>query len=51
VNLYLNETLVTAEELKQRLFDEIDPLDVIELVMVDEEGSLWFEVNRYGIYY
>ena len=50
MNLYLDETLVTAEELKQR-FDEIDPLEVIELVMVDEEGNLWFEVNRYGIYY
>jgi hypothetical protein len=50
MNIYLDETLVTAEELKQR-FDEIDTLDVIELVMVDEEGNLWFEVNRYGIYY
>ena len=50
MKLYLDETLVTAEELKQR-FDEIDTLDVIELVMVDEEGNLWFEVNRYGIYY
>ena len=50
MNLYLNETLVTAEELKQRFY-EIDPLDVIELVMVDENGDLYFEVNRYGIYY
>ena len=50
MNLYLEDTLVTAEELKQR-FDEIDPLDVIELVMIDEEGNLWFKVNRYGIYY
>ena len=50
MNLYLDETLVTAEELKQR-FNEIDPLDVIELVMVDENGDLYFEVNRYGIYY
>ena len=50
MNLYLDETLVTAEELRQR-FDEIDPLDVIELVMVDENGDLYFEVNRYGIYY
>ena len=39
MNLYLNETLVTAEELKQRFY-EIDPLDVIELVMVDEEGTI-----------
>ena len=50
MNLYLDENLVTAEELKQR-FDEIDPMAVIELVMVDEDGNLWFEVNRYGIYY
>ena len=49
MNIYLDETLVTAEELRQR-FDEIDPMDVIELVMVDEDGNLWFEVNRYGIY-
>ena len=50
MNLYLDETLVTAEDLKQR-FNDIDPLDVIELVMVDENGDLYFEVNRYGIYY
>ena len=50
MNLYLDETMVTVEELKQR-FDEIDPMAGIELVMVDEEGNLWFEVNRYGIYY
>ena len=48
MNLYLDETLVTAEELKQR-FNEIDPLDVIELVMVDDNGDLYFEVNRYGV--
>ena len=50
MNLYLDGTLATAEELKQR-FNEIDPLDVIELVMVDENGDLYFEVNRCGIYY
>ncbi len=50
MNLYLDDTMVTAEELAQR-FNEIDPMAVIELVRVDEEGNLWFEVNRYGIYY
>ena len=50
MNLYLDETLVTAEELKQR-FDEIDPMASIELVMVDENGDLYFEVTRYGTYY
>ena len=48
MKLYLEDTLVTAEELKQR-FDEIDPLDVLELVMIDEDGDLWFEVNKYGV--
>ena len=48
MKLYLDETLVTAEELAQR-FNEIDHLDVIELAMVDEEGNLWFEVNTYGV--
>ena len=50
MSLYLDETLVTAEELKQR-FNEIDPMDVIELVMVDENGDLYFEVNRYGVWF
>ena len=50
MNLYLDEALVTAEELKQR-FSEIDPLAVIELVMIDDNGDLYFEVSRYGIYY
>lgn len=50
MNLYLDETLVTAEELKQR-FDEIDPMACIELVMVDDNGDLHFEVTKYGIYY
>ena len=49
MNLYLDDTLVTAEELKQR-FNEIDEQSVIELVMVDENGDLWFEVNRYGVW-
>jgi hypothetical protein len=40
--------MVTARELAQR-FCEIGELDVIELVMVDEDGDLWFEVNTYGV--
>lgn len=48
MNLYLDGTMITAEELGQR-FSEIGELDVIELVMVDEDGDLWFEVNRYGV--
>lgn len=48
MNLYLDGTQITAEELDQR-FNEIGELDVIELVMVDEDGDLWFEVNTYGV--
>ena len=48
MNLYLDGILVTAEKLAQR-FNEIGELDVIELVMVDEDGDLWFEVNTYGV--
>lgn len=48
MNLYLDDTLVTAEELSEA-FLEIGENDVIELVRVDDEGNLWFEVNAYGV--
>lgn len=48
MNLYLDDTLVTAEELSEA-FLEIGENDVIELVRVDDEGNLWFEVNTYGV--
>lgn len=48
MNMYLNGTLITAKELTKK-FDEIGELDVIELVMVDEDGDLWFEANTYGV--
>lgn len=48
MKMYLDGTVVTAEELRQR-FNEIGELDVIELIMVDEDGDLWFEVNTYGV--
>ena len=48
MNLYLNGLKTTAQELAFK-FDEIGELDVIELVMVDEDGDLWYEVNTYGV--
>lgn len=48
MNLYLDDTLVTAEELRQRFY-EIGEQDVIELVLVGLNGDLWFEVNSYGV--
>jgi hypothetical protein len=48
MNLYLDDTLVTVEELSEAFLD-LGETDVIELVRVDDEGNLWFEVNAYGV--
>ena len=44
---------VTAEDLKHIMCDgvEMGPMETIELVEVDDNGDLHFEITAYGIYY
>jgi hypothetical protein len=44
---------VTAEDLKRIMCDgkEMGPMETMELVEVDDNGDLHFEITAYGIYY
>jgi hypothetical protein len=45
--------LVTAEDLKRIMCDgiEMGPCEVLELVEVDDNGDLHFEIHAYGLQY
>lgn len=44
---------VTAEDLKRIMSDgiEMGPMETLELVEIDDNGDLHFEITAYGIYY
>lgn len=46
-----SERVVTAEDLKHIMCDgiEMGPCEVLELVEVNDNGDLHFEINAYGL--
>lgn len=48
MKIFLDEKQVTVQELDQK-FHEIGELDTIELVYIDDEGNMHFEINAYGV--
>jgi hypothetical protein len=48
-----SKRVVTAEDLKRIMCDgiEMGPCEVLELVEVDDNGDLHFEIHAYGLQY
>ena len=48
-----SKRVVTAEDLKRIMCDpkEMGPMETMELVEVDDNGDLHFEIHAYGLQY
>ena len=49
MKIFLDEKQVTVQELDKKFY-ELGELDTIELVYVDDEGNLHFEINTFGVH-
>lgn len=47
--MFFNDRPIATEELKH-LFDDMGELEVLELVEVDENGNLHFDINTYAVW-
>lgn len=48
--VYLDGLRITMSELEQALNRQFEEGEVIELIDIDKNGGLHFEINKYGIY-